>query len=261
MFYEMTGFAPSDSNPNLGAPSVPDLARTAVFLDFDGVLVDLAETPDAIKVPADLAQILNRLGDALGGALAIVTGRSVAVIEGFLPDFRGTIVGSHGAERRIDAECDSHPKAGSQEVSVIQGVVRSFATLDPAFLAENKPCGAVLHFRRNPDLFAEAHQFMESLVSHFPDFRIQPAKMAFEVKPGDVSKASAIRRLLDQAPFRGRTPVYFGDDATDEPAMEFCLAKGGIAIKVGEGGTRAGHRIDTPGEVRAILTEWAGGQS
>lgn len=261
MFYEMMGFAPGAHTLSPGVPQAPDPDRTAVFVDFDGVLVDLAETPDGIEVPDDLAPLLNRLGDTLGGALAIVTGRSVATIEGFLPGYRGTIVGSHGAERRIGTDHDTHPKAGSDEVTMIQGVVRSFSSLDPAFLAENKPCGAVLHFRRNPDLFAEAHQFMESLASHFPDFRIQPAKMAFEMKPDDVSKASAIHRLLGQAPFDGRTPVYFGDDATDEPAMEFCLKRGGTAIKVGDGDTRAEHRIGTPGEVRAILADWAKEQS
>jgi trehalose 6-phosphate phosphatase len=139
----------------------------------------------------------------------------------------------------------------------MQGVVRSFAALDPDFLVEDKPCGVVLHFRRNPDLHAEAHRFMESLGSHFPDFRIQPAKMAVEMKPSDVGKAASVRWLLGQAPYEGRQPIYFGDDLTDEPAMEHCIEVGGEAVKVGEGETHANHRLDSSDDVLETLRDWA----
>ena len=257
MFYEMTGFAPKDRGAHNGAPERPDPAETALFLDFDGVLVGLAETPDAIEVPAELAPLLNDLSARFGGAVAVVSGRAAGTIERFLPDYRGDIVGSHGAERRIGGEAERHPFADSPEVRKIQGVVRSFAALDPGFLVEDKPCGAVLHFRRNPDLYEEAHRFMESLGSHFPEFRIQPAKMAVEMKPADVGKVGSVRWLLERAPYSGRSPVYFGDDLTDEPAMEHCIEAGGAAVKVGDGETHASYRLDSHADARAVLADWA----
>jgi trehalose 6-phosphate phosphatase len=257
MFYEMTGFAPTDRGAHHGPPERPDLATTALFLDFDGVLVDLAETPDSIEVPSDLASLLNALHRAFGGAVAVVSGRAVNTIREFLPEYRGDIVGSHGAERRIGGEIERHPLAETDDVRKIQGVVRSFAALDPAFLVEDKPCGVVLHFRRNPDLYAEAHRFMDSLGGHFPEFRIQPAKMAVEIKPADIGKVSSVRWLLERDPYRGRRPIYFGDDLTDEPAMEHCIEVGGDGVKVGDGETRANHRLASVDEVRGVLAEWA----
>ena len=257
MFYEMTGFAPMDPGAHHGAPARPDLSRTALFLDFDGVLVDLAETPDAIFIPDNLASVLNRLGAGTRGAVAIVSGRAVGTVERFLPDYSGDIIGSHGAERRVDGQTETHALAGSESVQKIQGVVRSFAALDPGFLVEDKPCGAVLHFRRNPDLYSEAHRFMESLSGHFPDFKIQPAKMAVEMKPADIGKVQSVRWLLDRPPYQGRRPIYFGDDATDEPAMEHCIGAGGAAVKVGEGDTHADYRLDSSEQVLATLSDWA----
>ena len=90
---------------------------------------------------------------------------------------------------------------------------------------------------------------MESLASHFPDFRIQPAKMAVEIKPADIGKVASVRWLLERPPYAGRPPIYFGDDLTDEPAMELCIEAGGAAVKVGEGETRADHRLGSAAEV------------
>jgi trehalose 6-phosphate phosphatase len=259
MFYEMTGFTSSERGTVHGAPEAPDLATSAIFLDFDGVLVDIAETPDAIVVPDDLGDLLNRLSERTGGATAIISGRAAGTIEKFVPGYEGDIVGSHGAERRIGGgPTETHALAGSEQVEKIRGVVRSFAALDTGFLVEDKPCGVVLHFRRNPDLYSEANRFMESLLGHFPEFKIQQAKMAVEMKPADTGKVGSIRWLFEREPYAGRMPIYFGDDVTDEPAMEHCVEAGGLAIKVGEGETRANHRLDTVDEVRNLLAAWAG---
>ena len=258
MFYEMTGSASFERGAPAGAPERPDPSTLALFLDFDGVLVDIADTPDGIDVPETLAALLNELRDCAGGALAIVSGRAKGTIERFLPEYRGDLVASHGAERRIGGETETHVLKDSEQVRAMQGVVRSFARLDDGFLVEDKPCGVVLHFRKNPELSSEAFRFMESLRGHYPEFKLQPAKMAYEIKPADIGKVASVRWLMEREPYRGRRPVYFGDDDTDEPAMQFCIEAGGAAVKVGEGETRADHRIDTVDEVRATLADWAG---
>src|ERR1043165_7803237 len=77
-------------------PPLPDDA--ALFLDFDGTLVELAETPAAIRVPAALGPTLGRLRQRLGGRLAIVSGRSLADLERHLPAAGIAFAGSHGLE-------------------------------------------------------------------------------------------------------------------------------------------------------------------
>ena len=256
MFYEMTGFAPADLGPTDGSPGAPRFERTALFLNFDGTLVDLADTPDAIRIEARLSALLGDLRTRLGGALCIITGRPMQAVERHLPGYRGDVIAAHGVERRVAGKLEVHPLAGSDAVERLQGVVVSFARLDPAFLVERKPAGVVLHFRQKPDLFSEAYRFMESISGHFPDFRVQPAKMAVEMKPADVGKVTALRWLMAHAPYAGRTPWYFGDDDADEPAMEWVAAQGGCACKVGDGETHATHRLDSVAAVHDTLAQW-----
>ncbi|MBM9593452.1 trehalose-phosphatase [Roseitranquillus sediminis] len=238
-------------------PDRPDLGRTAIFLDFDGTLVGLAETPDAIDVPADLPERLNDLRTRSGGALAIISGRSVEAIERHLSGYAGDVVGSHGAERRIDGHIERHRLAGSPEVDELKRAVREFADRDEAYLVEDKPAGVVLHFRRKPELQSDAEEFMRELCRDRDDFKLQPAKMAYELKPRDTGKIASVEWLMQRTPYEGRQPCYFGDDDTDEAAMRWVNEAGGFAVKVGEGDTCAAHRLDGVEEVRATLARWA----
>lgn len=253
MYYEMIGFVPDQSGPALTDVPAFSPAESALFLDFDGALVELAETPDAIHVPEKLGMLLNALVDSTDGATAIVTGRAVESVKRFLPDFRGVIVGSHGAEIDRGNGTEQTVEADPETVEHLVELVNAFAKCDRAYLSEPKPTGVVLHFRRNPDLRGSAYHFLETILHDIRGFHIHHSKMAFEIRPDGASKEAAVKTLLAAPPFEGRRPVYIGDDVTDEPALHYCRDQQGLAIKVGEGHTEANYRLDGVRDVLAYL--------
>jgi trehalose 6-phosphate phosphatase len=239
------------------ARDLPPLSEAALYLDFDGTLVDLADTPDGIAVPEDLPALLAALHRATGGATVLVSGRRLSDIEAFLPDFPGDVVGSHGAEFREHGTCRAHPAAGTPELDALKARVRDWATPREGVLVEDKPASIVLHYRQAPALAGQAEAAMEAIVRDYPGFVLHRAKMAYELHPDDVSKADAVGRLHGER-WPTRRPFAIGDDRTDEGMMAVALDHGGIAVKVGEGESRAPHRIASPRAVRQMLQEWLG---
>ncbi|WP_299048463.1 trehalose-phosphatase [uncultured Tateyamaria sp.] len=235
---------------------LPPCDGAAVFLDFDGTLVDLAPTPDAIHIPDDLPQILHAVADRAGGALALVSGRAVRDLARWLPDYAGLIVGGHGAEWRRDGTFASRVDLPPDALHMLRNAARAFADTQPALLLEEKPTGLVLHYRAQPDLENTVHDFTGRLALSHPAFEAHPAKMAVEMRPRGVGKDLALADVMDMPGFQGRAPVMMGDDTTDEPAMAWAQAHGGIAIKVGPGDSAAHHRLPDPGAVRALLGHW-----
>ncbi|MSU89161.1 trehalose-phosphatase [Rhodobacteraceae bacterium 2CG4] len=233
--------------------SLPELhpERTALLLDFDGTLVEIAPRPDAITVPAALPALLAALHRRLSGALALVSGREVADIRRYLPEFPGTIIGSHGAERAEPGRTAA-PPAALEGLEAIREAVRDFAAKHPALLLEPKAHGVVLHFRQAPELGPQVARFMGELAERHPDFAVQQAKMAWELRPGFADKGRAVRSLLGLDPFTDRIPIYVGDDATDEAAMNVVQDLGGVGIKIGQGSSVAMHRLPDP----AALLRW-----
>ena len=259
MYYQMIGFMNDGGDPALDCLPALDPARTAYYLDFDGVLVDLAETPDAIEVAEHLPRLLTDLSEAAGGAVALVSGRAVADIRRHLPGWRGTVVGSHGGEIDRGDGPEALIDADPDTVAAITRMVDGFAASDPAYIAEPKPTGVVLHFRRKPELRGAAWQMLEHTLSQFGGFHIHHSKMAFEVRPDGVGKENAVAALSREAPFEGRTPVFFGDDVTDEPAMAWATGEGGHSVKVGEGTSCASCRLpDVPAVHKALARQLSG---
>ncbi|WP_118135037.1 trehalose-phosphatase [Oceanicella sp. SM1341] len=232
-------------------PPVLSPAGQAIFLDFDGTLVEIAERPDAIEVPGTLPTLLAALGEAAGGALALVSGRRLADLQGFLPGHRGVIVGSHGSEiwpPEIAGEASAFPDAAP-----VRAALHALAETRAAYLCEDKPAGAVIHYRADPGLAEEARAAAEAVVAAHPGFALQQAKMAWEIHPAGVSKDRAVAALMERPPFRGRVPVFAGDDVTDEPALAWVRARGGISVHVGTvAETAAEWRVDSP----AALLGW-----
>ncbi|WP_339113880.1 trehalose-phosphatase [Thioclava sp. GXIMD2076] len=225
-----------------------DCRTKALFLDFDGTLVDIAPTPDAVIIPADLGSLLARLNTALGGALAIVSGRSLKELESFLRGFDGIMVGSHGSEARgMTPPLDRLPEG----LESAQTEMRDYAT-SRGLLYEHKSMGGAIHFRALPDAGPEVEAFIERLAITNPRFEVQPAKMAFELRPAGFSKDGALQILSDQPDFRNRSPIYIGDDTTDEPALAWAETHGGFGIKVGDGKTRASQHLPDP----AAVLDW-----
>lgn len=238
------------------APPPPVLAsNTALFLDFDGCLVEIAPRPDAVVIPAGLPQRLARLHDRLGGAVALVSGRSVADLQVFLPDFPGAVAGSHGAELSLGGQPIRATHGIDLDIAALHGAAARAVATHPAILVEGKPHGVALHYRADPSLRLVVEEVMQQLADAHPGMVLQPAKMAVELRPGGTGKDRALDRLMAMEPFAGRVPVYAGDDLTDEVAMARAQALGGHGVKVGEGETVAQARLADPAAVARWLDD------
>lgn len=232
------------------APAMP--ADAALFLDFDGCLVEIAARPDAVVIPPDLPGRLARVHDRLGGAVALVSGRDIAALRGFLPDFPGAIAGSHGAELALPGQAIEQTHGADLDVGALHRAADAAVAGTPAILVERKPHGVALHYRADPGLRPVVEEAMAGLARAHPGMVLQLAKMAVELRPAGRGKDGALDRLMALPPFAGRVPVYAGDDLTDEVAMAHAQAHGGWAIKIGAGETVARYRLPDP----AALSRW-----
>ncbi|MCD7060343.1 trehalose-phosphatase [Pelagibacterium xiamenense] len=226
----------------------------ALFSDFDGVLVEIAPTPDAILVPDDLAQRLEDLDDALDGAFAVISGRPVSEIDQFLPlSFPFAVSGSHGAETRRDGQmAPASPDLAAAADQIAERAQSALGGIS-GILVELKPAGAAIHYRGAPDHRDEARQALEAAIADRPDFHIIAGKMVFEARQKGADKGRAVTRWMEYPPFSGRLPVFIGDDVTDEDAFRAVQSAGGIGIKVGEGETTARFRIPDVAAVYRLI--------
>ena len=226
-------------------------AKSAIFLDFDGTLVDLAERPGGVSAPAGLQRTLAALRDALGGALAIVSGRPIDQIDHFLAPLKLAAAGVHGAERR--SADGSLTLADVPSLERVEAAAQALQAQHPALLIERKRGSLALHYRAAPQLQATCTAAMRAAVAASGGLVLLPGKMVLEAKAAGIGKGIAIAALMAEAPFAGRTPVFIGDDVTDEAGFEAVQAAGGVAIKVGPEASSARHRVDSPDAVRAAL--------
>ena len=233
----------------------------ALFLDFDGTLVEIAPRPDAVQVDPALVPALERLRDRLGGALAIVTGRPVTVIDDFLKPARFDVAGLHGVERRVDGEltggrAEDHPDLRA-------GVERLHAETAryEAVLIEDKGASVAVHWRLAAPGDAQAAEAIVKAMAHDlgSAYRLQLGKAVGEIVPASATKGHAIRAFSEAPPYAGRRAIFLGDDRTDEIAFASVNEDGGISVRIGEGETVARRRLASPAEVRALIAAWAEG--
>ena len=229
-------------------------SRLAIFTDFDGTLVELAETPDAIDVPVSLPQALERAAREFGSAFAVLTGREIEDIDRYLSPLVLPIAGAHGTQRRrADGTLETATAATVLGAEEIAHIIEPLVLAHPGLLLETKDGAVALHFRQAPELENACRIAMEDAVHHAPDFALIPGKMVFEARSRGVSKGTALRAFMTEEPFIGRTPIFIGDDTTDEDGFTAAQDLGGIGIKLGDGDTAARMRIADVASVRALI--------
>lgn len=238
------------------APPPALLDGAALFLDFDGTLTELAETPDAITVSPHLPKLLERLRSRLGGRLALVSGRSIADLDRHVSVPGIPFSGSHGLELRL-GDGSVVPLHAPHGLGEVRDRARRFADERGGLLVEDKPAGIALHFRRAPDAASAVADFMEHLARE-SGLIVQHGSMVVELRPPGADKGDAVRALMKDSPFAGARPVFVGDDLTDEHAFAAVAAMGGAGVLVGPlRETAALYRLPSVAGVAEWLTECA----
>ena len=223
-------------------PDLHDPDHLALFLDFDGTLVAIANRPDEVRLDPQTREALAQLNERLAGALAIITGREIAAVDRFLEPLHLSIAGVHGLMRR-DAQGKTYAsKFYSGLPAAIERAVRPLLAKHPGLLVERKYGAVALHYRAHPELEQASIEAIETAVGQLEAIEIKRGKMVVEVKAIGGYKGAAVADFLKEKPFAGRRPVFAGDDVSDEDAFVVVNARDGLSIKIGPGATRASFR-------------------
>lgn len=238
----------------------PAHAGWALFLDFDGTLVELREHPSHVVVSPGLTELLESLSAAFQGAVAVVSGRSIADLDRLLAPLRLPLAGVHGLERRDAAgrmHCDEEAERTLAEV---REAVADFVELHEGLHWEDKGSAFAVHYRRVPEFAGAVREFLQEQRDLLDgDFHVQAGKSVFELKPSGRNKGNAVHAFMSEAPFSGRVPVFIGDDVTDEDAFRAVNALGGCSIRIGPAETTgAGYQLDSVESAVAWLAGVAG---
>src|SRR6202043_1670822 len=236
-----------------------DLARRfgecAILLDIDGTLLDLAPTPREVWVPPGLAETLSRLRDRTSGALALVSGRSLNDIDLIFAPEQFPAVGGHGAEMRISADNESVATHAPPMDKELKRRLAAIARLSPGILLEDKGYSLALHYRLAPHAERAIYEAVSLIRADLPDAPIEvlPGKCVFEIKHAGFTKALAVRELMTREPFKGRRPIFIGDDVTDESVFAIMPEFDGLAFSVGRRAKGVAGHFDAPVDVREFL--------
>jgi len=237
-------------------------ACAALFIDVDGTLLDIAPAPELVEVPAGLPALLQRLAVRHEGALALVSGRRLADLDRLLVPWHGAAAGLHGAERRrpdgslaADMPSDEAEQAAQRALDRIREPLAEAARHWPGVRLEDKGRTLALHYRLAPAREDEARGLAERLLAAAgPALRLIAGKMVLEFQPRHHGKDRAIAAFMAEPPFRGRPPVFLGDDTTDEDGFAEVNRRGGLSVRVGPpAATAARYALPSPAAVRDWL--------
>lgn len=255
----MSGPGTGPAENNRTKPALPPGARPnwALFLDIDGTLLALAATPAGVTVDSGLKQTLEQLRTATGGAIAIISGRRIGEVDDLFAPLRLPTAGQHGIERRDGSGVVHRHAAPSHRFSEIKLRLAPLVERHPGLLLEEKGLTLAIHYRRVPSLGGYLHRLLREWVDSAADLRLQPGKMVVEIMPIGSDKGITIAQFMSEFPFRGRIPVFLGDDVTDEYGFAVVNALGGHSIKVGPGRSAARWRLPDDRAVRSWLEQCA----
>lgn len=238
---------------SLPPPEPVDISQSSLLLDFDGTLVFLEDDPYAVAVDPPLAELLLALADRFDGRVAIVSGRSLASLDSVLGPVAKVLAlsGSHGCEHRWDGMDEKPPRPATLDGAAAR--MDAFARLHPGVLVERKSFGVGLHYRRAPD-HAAAATALALAIAEETGLAYQTGIMMAEVRVPGTDKGVAVDLLMRHAPMAGTTPIFLGDDVTDEAGLAMTAGLGGIPIAVGPRlSASARYALADPHAVRAWL--------
>jgi trehalose 6-phosphate phosphatase len=234
---------------------LPDLNETALLLDIDGTLLDLAPTPREVWVPPGLADSLGRLLTRTSGALALVSGRSLNDIDLIFAPEQFPAVGGHGAEMRLSTDSEAVATHAPPMDKELKRRLAAIAKLSPGILLEDKGYSLALHYRLAPEAEKAIYEAVSLIRADLPNAPIEvlPGKCVCEIKHSGFNKASGVVELMTHEPFKGRRPIFIGDDVTDESVFAIMPGFGGLAFSVGRHAHGVAGHFNEPRDVRDWL--------
>jgi trehalose 6-phosphate phosphatase len=228
----------------------------AVFLDLDGTLVEYAQQPGAVIVDAQLLELLRGLALRTGGATALVSGRGIATLDALLAPLRLPSSGLHGFERRsAEGVLSRHALPTPESLAQARRLLAAVAAQDPRLELEDKGFALALHYRMIPGLESTVVSAAREIAAQVGgELELRRGLMVVEFAPRGTSKAIAVDEYMSEQPFRGRTPLFVGDDLSDESAFEWVNAAGGLSVVVNVSRpTAARTQLRSVAEVRRWL--------
>jgi trehalose 6-phosphate phosphatase len=251
----MTDETATQEWPDVPRALLPPLEKCAFLLDIDGTLLDLAPTPREVWVPDGLAATLTGLHSRTGGALALVSGRSLNDIDLIFAPLIFPGVGGHGAEMRVSAENQSVASHAPPMDKTLKGRFAAIAKLSPGILLEDKGYSLALHYRLSPQSEQAIYDAVSAIQADLPTAPIEvlPGKFVCEIKPSGFTKATGVIELLNHEPFQGRRPIFMGDDVTDESVFAIMPDLKGLAFSVSRKAQGVNGCFENPESVRQWL--------
>jgi trehalose 6-phosphate phosphatase len=207
-----------------------------LFLDVDGTLLDIAPRPEAVVVSARLRDDLIAAQRALDGALALISGRRIADLDQLFAPLRLRAAGVHGAEIRQNPQGATRSLANGHFDDTAWDALNRLLSGFPGAYAENKGVSFAIHYPEGTDASALASALSRLMTKIDPGARqlqLLAGREVFEIAPRGLDKGKAIAHFMTASPFRGRAPVFIGDDEIDRAAFDAALALGGLAFSVG----------------------------
>lgn len=231
-----------------------DIRSSAVLLDVDGTLLDIADTPLTVEVPGRLKDALEAVSAKTGGATAFVSGRPIVDLDRLFAPLKLAAVAGHGAELRTNGLAD--PRRYDTSIGRdLRTSLAAFAASHEGVLLEDKGYSLALHYRLAPERAAAVLEAVAAACAQCPpnSLDVLPGKAVVEVKPAAFNKGTGIRELMKYPPFRGRRPIFIGDDVTDQAAFAVLPEFDGVGFSVGHEMPGLAGFFQKPGDVRAWL--------
>lgn len=230
-----------------------DFAADALLLDIDGTLIDIAPTPEAVFVPESLKLHLSELRTRLQGAVALISGRTLAAIDELFAPLKFVAAGCHGAELRLEPD-GQILRPAPMLTTAERAEIAEVAKLDPRLRLEDKHYTMAIHYRSAPELENMLFGAVNALVAKLPaNIEVLCGKDVIEIKIAGFDKGTGLEAIMQSSPFTGRRPIFLGDDTTDEDAFAALPDFGGLGISVGRLLPGARACVRAPRDVRHWL--------
>ncbi len=234
------------------APPPPSL-EWCLFLDVDGTLIELTDTPFDTLANGELKSLLKDVSERLGGALALVSGRSIEYLDALFAPLHLPSAGLHGVERRKATGITQGASFNDSQLDRARTALADLVRNHPGTLLEDKGRTVAVHYRMAPQFEPEVRDSVTAIATTLgPTYHVQAGNMMLEIKPRGFTKGQAIGAFLLEPPFSGRTPVFAGDDLTDLDGFRVVETAGGISIGVGDR-VHGTHQLENPAAVREWL--------